>query len=96
MPPEIQVLLQNPLVMFAIMGVAAGWIAAQIVGVRHGTLSSYLVTGIIGSFVGGYVTRYFNLDLMKIGNPQLEQLAMATIGAIIVVFMSRIIARDSR
>ena len=85
-----------PLVMMGIMGLIAGWIANQLVNGGKGDLASNVVTGVIGAFVGGYIQRYTKLDLMKLGNPLLEELAVAVIGAVAVIIVARLIAQPSR
>lgn len=80
-----------PLIMMALMGLAAGWIANQVLG-RQADLASNLVTGVIGAFVGAFIQRHAKLDLMRIGNPLLEELAVAVIGAIVVIVVARTIA----
>ncbi len=86
----------TPLLMMGIMGLIAGWIANQLVNGGKGDLASNLVTGVIGAFVGGYIQRYAKLDLMKLGNPLLEELAVAIMGAVAVIIISRIVAQPGR
>ncbi len=85
-----------PLVMMGIMGLIAGWIANQLVNGGKGDLASNIVTGVIGAFVGGYIQRYAKLDLMKLGNPLLEELAVAVMGAVAVIIVARIVAQPRR
>ena len=83
----------SPLVMMGLIGLAAGWIASQLVNGGRGDLVNYLVTGVVGAFVGGYVQRFLQIDFMKqLGTPLLEQLATATLGAVVVVVLARVIA----
>lgn len=82
-----------PLIMMGLMGVVAGWIASQLVNGGKGDLVSFAITGVVGAFVGGYIQRHLQLDLMKIGNPLLEELALATIGAVAVILAARVVAR---
>ena len=42
------------LIIWAIIGIVAGWLASVIVG-GGGGLLRYLITGLIGAFVGGFV-----------------------------------------
>ena len=86
----------TPLAMMALMGLAAGWIASQLVNGGRGDLVNFLVTGVLGAFVGGYIQRYAKLDLMKIGNPLLEELALATMGAVVVMLLARSIGSGHR
>jgi uncharacterized membrane protein YeaQ/YmgE (transglycosylase-associated protein family) len=76
------------LVLLAI-GLVAGFLASLIVG--GGGLVRYLITGVIGSFVGGALFGALKIDL-GIRNNLLGQIVTATIGAIIVVMLARMIA----
>lgn len=77
------------LLVFLAIGLAAGFLASFVVG--GGGLVRYLVTGVIGAFVGGFLMSYFNLNL-GIANPLISQIITAAIGAIVVVLLARIIA----
>lgn len=81
----------NPqsLIIALVIGVVAGWLASLVMG--GGGLVRYLVTGIIGSFVGSYLLSAMNISL-GIGNPMLSQIITAAIGAIVVVFLARLVA----
>lgn len=77
------------LVIWAIIGIVAGWLASVVVG-GGGGLVRYLITGLIGAFVGGFV---FNLAGWKLnlGNEWVDQIVIAAIGAIIVVILARLV-----
>jgi uncharacterized membrane protein YeaQ/YmgE (transglycosylase-associated protein family) len=79
------------IIIWLVIGIIAGFIASQLVGGGDGGLLRYLITGIIGAFVGGVVfsTAGWKLNL---GNEWLEQIVIAAIGAIIVVILAQIIA----
>jgi uncharacterized membrane protein YeaQ/YmgE (transglycosylase-associated protein family) len=77
------------LIVMAVIGIIAGFLASLVVG-GNGILR-YLVTGIIGSFVGGFVLNAAGLNL-GIKNALIAQIVTAAIGAIIVVILARIIA----
>jgi uncharacterized membrane protein YeaQ/YmgE (transglycosylase-associated protein family) len=76
--------------MMGLMGLVAGWIANVLLG-RNADLASNLVTGVIGAYVGAFIQRHAKLDLMRIGNPLLEELAVAVIGAVVVILVARTI-----
>ena len=78
------------LVIFLAIGVVAGFLASLILG-GGGGLIRYLVTGVIGSFVGGYLFSAFKINL-GISNALVNQIVTSTIGAIIVVILARLIA----
>jgi len=78
------------IVIWAVIGIIAGWLASVIVG-GDGGLLRYLITGIIGAFVGGFVFNTAGWKL-NLGNEWLEQIVVAAIGAIIVVILARLVA----
>ncbi len=77
------------LVIFLVIGIVAGFLASLIVG--GGGLLTYLVSGVIGSFVGGYLFTALNINL-GIKSPIVSQILTSTVGAIIVVVIARLIA----
>lgn len=77
------------LVIFLLIGLVAGWLASVLVG--GSGLIRYLVTGVIGAFVGGFLLNSLGLNL-GIRNALASQIVTATIGAIVVVLLARIIA----
>jgi len=76
-------------VVFLIIGAVAGWLASWIVGGEG--LLTYLLSGVIGSFVGGYLFSALKIRL-PISNVWLAQIVTSTVGAIIVVIIARLIA----
>ena len=76
------------LVVFLLIGLVAGWLASFIVG--GGGLIRYLVSGVIGAFVGGYLLNAVGVNL-GIKNPLASQIVTSTIGAIVVVLLARMI-----
>ena len=76
------------LVVFAVIGIVAGFLASIIVG--GGGLIQYLVSGVVGAFVGGYVLSALGINL-GIKNALASQVATATIGAVVVVLLARLI-----
>jgi len=84
MSPELQ-----SLIIFLLTGLVAGWIASLILGGKG--LIRYLVVGVIGALVGGYVFRFINVRLPLEG--WLDDLAKAVIGSVIVIVIARIVAK---
>jgi uncharacterized membrane protein YeaQ/YmgE (transglycosylase-associated protein family) len=76
------------ILIFLGIGLLAGFLAGLVVG--GGNILLYLVWGLIGSFVGGFLFSAFKIDL-GIKNPIITQIITATIGAIIVVIVARLI-----
>jgi uncharacterized membrane protein YeaQ/YmgE (transglycosylase-associated protein family) len=77
------------IVIFLLIGLVAGWLASFVV--QGGGLLQYLLSGVIGAFVGGFVLDALGIRL-GIKNPLLAQIVTATIGAIIVVLLARLIS----
>lgn len=72
-----------------LIGLIAGWLASVIVG--GGGLVRYIVTGLIGSFVGGWLLGALNVRI-GIANPLLREIVVSTFGAIVVVVVARALA----
>jgi uncharacterized membrane protein YeaQ/YmgE (transglycosylase-associated protein family) len=77
------------LVIAIVIGLVAGWLASIVVG--GGGLIRYIITGLIGSFVGSYLLGALGINL-GIGNPLVSQIITAAIGAIVVVLLARLVA----
>jgi len=77
------------IVAWIIIGLIAGWLASLVVG-GGGGLISYIIAGLIGSFVGGFLAQRFNVK-PNFGNAYLEQVVVAFVGAIIVLIVAHII-----
>jgi uncharacterized membrane protein YeaQ/YmgE (transglycosylase-associated protein family) len=78
------------LLIFLGIGLVAGWLASLVLG--GGGLVRNLIVGVIGAFVGGWLLSLANITL-PIGNVLISQIITATIGAIVVILVARVIAR---
>ncbi len=79
---------QKNLIIAVIMGLLAGWLASWVVG-GYGIVQ-YLISGVLGSFVGSFVLNRAGINL-GIRNELGRDIATATIGAIIVMIVARIL-----
>ena len=77
------------IVIALVIGLVAGWLASFVVG--GSGLVRYLISGVIGSFVGGFLLSKVWINL-GIGNEIVRDIVTATIGAVIVVLLARFIA----
>ena len=75
-------------VVFLVIGLVAGWLASLIVG--GSGLLGFLLSGVLGAFVGGYLFSALKITL-PIKNIWLSQIVTATVGAIIVVIIAKLI-----
>jgi uncharacterized membrane protein YeaQ/YmgE (transglycosylase-associated protein family) len=71
------------------VGLAAGWLASWVAG--GSGLLRYLITGLVGSLVGGILLERLGLDL-GIDNPHLNRIATATVGTVVVILLAKLIA----
>lgn len=76
------------LIIFLLIGLVAGWLASFVVG--GGGLIKYLLSGVVGAFVGGFLVN--QIGGLGIGNALVSQIVTAAIGAIVVVLIARAIA----
>jgi uncharacterized membrane protein YeaQ/YmgE (transglycosylase-associated protein family) len=81
-----------PWIVMAVNGLIAGWLAGLVLG--GGGLIRNVFVGIIGSFVGGALVQAGLLKVpFLLDWPWAHLILVATIGAILVVLLARIIAR---
>jgi uncharacterized membrane protein YeaQ/YmgE (transglycosylase-associated protein family) len=74
-----------------LMGLAAGWLASFVPFTGgDGGLLQYLISGVLGSFVGSYALQKANINL-GIHNEIGRDIATATIGAVIVMIIANIL-----
>jgi uncharacterized membrane protein YeaQ/YmgE (transglycosylase-associated protein family) len=73
---------------FILIGLAAGWLAGQLMrGVGFGLVGD-IVVGVIGALLGGFLFTTFGIST---GGGLLGSLIVATIGAVVLLFGLRLI-----
>ncbi len=81
-----------PFIIMILNGLLAGWLASLLLG--GGGLFRMLLVGIIGAFIGGLLVKSGFLSNLPFNfGPWGNQIAVSTIGAIIVILLARIIGR---
>jgi uncharacterized membrane protein YeaQ/YmgE (transglycosylase-associated protein family) len=73
------------LLIFLAIGLVAGWLAGLVLG-GGGLLRNLIV------FVGGWLLSVANISL-PVGNALVSQIITATIGALVVIAVARVVAR---
>jgi uncharacterized membrane protein YeaQ/YmgE (transglycosylase-associated protein family) len=63
-----------------IIGIAAGWIAEQVMGRRHGLLTNLLV-GIVGAFLGAFIASMLGIQFAGFWG----SLIVSAVGAILLL-----------
>jgi uncharacterized membrane protein YeaQ/YmgE (transglycosylase-associated protein family) len=80
---------KSNLIIALIIGLVAGWLASWIVG--GGGIVQYLVSGVLGSFVGSWVLNKTGVNL-GINNEVARDIVTATIGAVIVMLIAHVLS----
>jgi uncharacterized membrane protein YeaQ/YmgE (transglycosylase-associated protein family) len=75
---------------FILIGLAAGWLAGQLVKGGGFGLVGDIVVGVIGALLGGFLFSTFGISS---GGGLLGSLIVATIGAVVLLFILRLIKR---
>jgi len=70
------------------IGIVAGWLASWLVG--GSGLLQYVVTGLAGSLIGGFLLERLGIDL-GIRYQTANRIVTATLGAVVVVLVARLI-----
>lgn len=78
------------ILLWIILGAAAGWIADMIMASAHGLVED-VVLGIIGSFVGGYIMNFFGQPGVTGFN--FYSLIVSVIGAVALISLGRLLHR---
>ena len=72
-----------------VVGAIAGWLASIVVGGPWGLLG-YIVAGLIGGVVGGWLLNALKVPI-NLGSPIVNSIVTAAIGAIVVILVARLI-----
>lgn len=65
-----------------VIGIAAGWIAEQVMGRRHGLITN-LVVGIVGAFLGGFLASTLGVGFAGFWG----SLLVSAVGAILLLWL---------
>jgi uncharacterized membrane protein YeaQ/YmgE (transglycosylase-associated protein family) len=76
------------LLLFLLIGLAAGWLAGQIMRGHDFGLVGNLIIGVIGALLGGFLFGALKIDLGGMG--LLGSLISATIGAIVLLYLLKL------
>ena len=70
------------LIFFLLIGLAAGWIASQIMKTQRSMVAN-LGIGVVGAFIGGFLGRRVGLAATGL----IGSLILATIGAVVLIWL---------
>ena len=87
----MDVLAGQSLIVILIVGLVAGWLAGKIMrGSGFGILGDIII-GVVGAFIGSWL--WGVLKLPTFANFWVSAIVIATVGAIVLVFILRLIRR---
>ena len=78
-----------PILVSILIGALIGWVASILTGTKGGLIKNLLV-GIIGAFVGGLIGKVIP------GNSNWLTFALAVVGAVLVIWVAKIITGKKR
>jgi uncharacterized membrane protein YeaQ/YmgE (transglycosylase-associated protein family) len=78
---------------FILIGLAAGWLAGQLMKGGGFGIVGDVVVGVIGALLGGFLFSAFGVSA---GGGLIGSLIVATIGACVLLFLLRLIKRPGR
>ncbi len=78
------------LIYFLLIGAVAGWLAGQFMKGRGFGLAVNIIVGIVGAFIGGWLLGVLGVS---IGGGLPGSLVTATIGAVVLLFIVRLIKK---
>lgn len=78
------------IILWIVLGALAGWIAEMIMDSSHGLLEN-IILGIIGAFLGGFIMNL--LGFTGITGFDVYSLIVAVVGAVIVIYLGRLLHR---
>ena len=95
MPTLAQIEPYKIYILLGFIGLIAGWLSGLLLG--GGGLIRNLLVGVLGAYVGGLLV---NMKLLKLpaswdmpGIPYAHEILVATIGAVLITILARILAR---
>jgi uncharacterized membrane protein YeaQ/YmgE (transglycosylase-associated protein family) len=71
-----------------IIGIAAGWIAEQVMGRKHGLITNLLV-GIVGAFLGAFIASAMGIGFAGFWG----SLLVSALGAILLLWLVSLVGR---
>lgn len=78
------------LLWFVFVGLVAGWLASKLMkGGGYGLVGD-IVVGILGAVIGGHLLRFAGLSF---GGGTFGSIGVATIGAVVLIYVARLVRR---
>ena len=82
----------EPILIWLVVGLIAGWLASAVVGGPFGLIGD-IVVGIVGSFLGGYIFRALHIGAPFHGLA--STIFVAFVGAVVLLVILRLFRRGA-
>lgn len=80
------------LIVFLVIGAVAGWLAGVIIKGGGFGLVGNIITGVLGAVLGGWL---FDVLGITIGGEWLGRLVTAVVGAVVLLFIIRVLRKET-
>ncbi|HUP46774.1 MAG TPA: GlsB/YeaQ/YmgE family stress response membrane protein [Thermoanaerobaculia bacterium] len=77
------------LIWFLLIGLAAGWIASIVMKSGRGSILQYMIIGVIGALLGGWLFSLFGIGASGL----IGSLITATVGAVVLIALLRLLRK---
>ena len=78
------------ILIWVIVGAIAGWLANALIGGIKGGLLGTIVAGILGAFLASWLLPLLGITI-SVGGPLVSSIISATVGAIVVLALAKLI-----
>ncbi len=82
------------LLLFLVVGLAAGWLAGKIMGEGFGLIGN-LVIGVIGAFIGSFLYNKLTSSVVGWGEFSIMGLVTAVVGAMVLLWVVSLVKKKS-
>ena len=84
------------ILLWAFIGLVAGFLASKVVTGRGKGLLTDIVVGIIGALAGGFLAQILNINFSIPGHSTITEIVIAFVGAVILLVIVRTVMGGSR
>jgi uncharacterized membrane protein YeaQ/YmgE (transglycosylase-associated protein family) len=81
------------ILIWAVIGLIAGWLASAVVGGGYGIIGD-IVVGVVGSFVGGFLFKWLHIAVPFHGIA--GTILVAFVGAVVLLLLLRLVRSGAR
>jgi uncharacterized membrane protein YeaQ/YmgE (transglycosylase-associated protein family) len=84
------------ILIWALIGLIAGFLASHIVTGRGKGLVTDMVVGLVGALAGGFLAQILNIDFSIPGHATITEIIIAFVGAVILLLLVQLVTGGRR